>query len=47
MIVAEQCWDIIGTHFPDIISVYNDWDSYQERGSTTDPQWYCRDVPRT
>ena len=24
MIVAEQCWDIIGTHFPDIISVYND-----------------------
>ena len=23
MIVAEQCWDIIGTHFPDIISVYN------------------------
>ena len=24
MIVAEQCWDIIGTHFPDIMSVYND-----------------------
>lgn len=24
MIVAEQCWNIIGVHFPDIVKAYND-----------------------
>jgi len=24
MIVADQCWDIIGVHFPDIVKAYND-----------------------
>ena len=24
MIIADQCWDIIGVHFPDIVKAYND-----------------------
>ena len=24
MIIAEQCWNIIGVHFPDIVKAYND-----------------------